>query len=189
MKLTDLSKSRAKRVMGIDASTQSIAFSVWFNRRPVQWGKLPLRGADSYAKIGDAAKKTFVLLDLFEVDYIAIEQAVFVNNMGVVKKLAYVFGAVLGQAGLRDIPIMDVSPLSWQPYIGNPTWTKAEKAALRKQHPGKSKSWYSNEMRKQRKRKTIDILNKQYGIDVTDDDVADAIGVGAYAYKELTRRK
>jgi hypothetical protein len=84
---------------------------------------------------------------------------------------------------------MDVSPLIWQRFIGNPQLTAAEKATLRKSNPKRSKSWYTAQGRQLRKQRTIDILNKQYSIKVDDDDVADAIGVGAYAYKELTKRR
>jgi hypothetical protein len=114
---------------------------------------------------------------------------VFVNNLGVVKKLSYVYGSILGQAGLRNIPITDISPLSWQPYIGNPVWTKAQKEIFRNNNPNRSKSWLSNAMRKERKQKTIDIINKKYNLKVNDDDVADAIGVGWVTYEKMTRRK
>ena len=40
MKLADLVKTKAHRVLGIDASTNSIAFCLMENDKPLKWGKI-----------------------------------------------------------------------------------------------------------------------------------------------------
>ena len=46
MSLAKLVKVEARRVLGIDASTNSIAFSIIENNKPIKWGKIEFVGAD-----------------------------------------------------------------------------------------------------------------------------------------------
>ena len=57
MKLADLVKVKANRVLGIDASTASVAFCLMENDIPIKWGKIDLKGNDIYEKIYDAKRK------------------------------------------------------------------------------------------------------------------------------------
>jgi len=56
MKLASLVKTKAYRVLGIDASTNSIAFCLMENNIPLKWGKIDLEGMNIYEKIYDAKK-------------------------------------------------------------------------------------------------------------------------------------
>ena len=51
MTLASLKKTQADRVLGIDASTNSIAFCLMENDVPLKWGKINLSGEDIYDKI------------------------------------------------------------------------------------------------------------------------------------------
>jgi hypothetical protein len=96
--------------------------------------------------------------------------------------LAMVQGALLGAAmetGIKTVG--SINPITWQIYLGNGKLTKEEKAAIVKDNPGKSVSWYKAKERDFRKRRTINILNINYNTSVSDNDVADAIGIGHYA--------
>ncbi len=64
MKLADLVKTRANKVLGIDASTNSVAFCLMGNDKPLKWGKIEFVGADIYEKIYDAKVKTHAMLEL-----------------------------------------------------------------------------------------------------------------------------
>ncbi len=57
MKLAELVKTKANRVLGIDASTNSVAFCLMENDQPLKWGKIDFVGADIYEKIYDAKVK------------------------------------------------------------------------------------------------------------------------------------
>lgn len=46
MTLAKLIKTKANRVLGIDASTNSIAFCLIENNQPVKWGKIDLVGSN-----------------------------------------------------------------------------------------------------------------------------------------------
>jgi len=173
--------------MGIDASTKVIAFSIYEGGVPVRWGTYKINGADIYERMLDTNLKAEAILAAYEVDYVAIEAAVFVNSPDVAVKLAYVYSATmlaLQRAGVKTIA---VTPMQWQNHLGNGTFKKAEKDALKAEFPGKSVSWYSNKTRLIRKQRTLDYFKNKYGIEITDDNVGDALGLAEFATSRLTR--
>lgn len=188
--ITDLQKTKASRVMGIDCSTYSLAFCVFWNRKPVKWGKINFDGATVFDRLKDASQKVQALLSQFDCDFIAMEGAILASNKNVkvTIDLSLVYGAVLAQLLVGRAKVIHVTPLEWQRAIGNPAFTPTETKALKKVHPGKSASWYTNHKRTIRKQRTLDFVNK-WGLGLTDDDVGDAAGIAWYAYTQLTRRK
>ena len=88
MKLAELIKTKAYRVLGIDASTNSIAFCLMENNMPIKWGKIEFVGADIYEKIYDAKCKVHAMLTELKSDYIAVEGAVLVRSPDAVIKLS-----------------------------------------------------------------------------------------------------
>lgn len=182
-------KQTATTVMGIDASTDSIAFAIIKDGKPVKWGKLKLLGSDIYEKMGDANRKTYALSKIIDVDYVAVERAVFINSPAVAVKLANIFGSIIGVLVANNIKVVDFAPITWQNYIGNKAFSAAEKSALKISNPGKSKSWYQAQTRKIRKQRTMDFFNKKFSIKIDDDDVGDAFGVAWMAYDYLTKRR
>lgn len=174
--------------MGIDASTNSIAFCIFWNRRPIKWGKVNLNGSTIYDRILDAKQKVAALQDEFDVQYVAIEAAVFVKSAAVAIKLSYVYGAILAELMGQGVEVIDVAPMSWQSHIGNGPLTKAEKEKIKKDSPGKKPSWYQARGRDLRKQKTLDFFNKRWNMSLDDNDVGDSAGIGYYAYHALTKR-
>ena len=188
MKLADLVKTKAHRVLGIDASTNSVAFCLMENDRPIKWGKIEFTGSDIYEKIYDAKLKTHSMLDNLKADYIVVEGAVLVRSPDAVIKLSYVYGVVIAELMSTGASVITISPSSWQAYIGNKNPTKAEKEMIRKDNPGYADSWYKNKLRSMRKQRTVDYFNKKYGLFLNDFDVADSFGIAHYANKVLTER-
>jgi Holliday junction resolvasome RuvABC endonuclease subunit len=175
-------------VLGIDASTNSIAFCLMENDVPLKWGKINLSGNDIYEKIYDAKVKMSVMLDELQADYIAVEGAVLVRSADAVIKLSYVYGVVIAELMSTGAKVITIAPTSWQAYIGNNNPTKQEKAAIRLSNPGYADSWYKNQLRNMRKQRTADYFNKKYNLSLSDFDVADSFGIAHYANKELTKR-
>jgi len=97
MKLAELVKTKANRVLGIDASTNSVAFCLMENDQPLKWGKIDFVGADIYEKIYDAKVKMHVMLNELKSDYIAVEGAILVRSPDAVIKLSYVYGVVIAE--------------------------------------------------------------------------------------------
>ena len=188
MTLADLVKTKAYRVLGIDASTNSIAFCLMENDIPIKWGKINLMGNDIYEKIYDAKVKMHSMLDELKSDYIVVEGAVFVKSADAVIKLSYVYGVVIAELMATGCKVITIAPSSWQAYIGNKNPTKEEKAAIRLKSPGYADSWYQNQLRTMRKQRTVDYFNNKYNLALSDFDVADSFGIAHYANKVLTER-
>ena len=188
MTLANLVKTKANRVLGIDASTNSIAFCLMENDTPLKWGKVELSGNDIYEKIHDAKKKMHAMLDELRSDYIVVEGAILVRSPDAVIKLSYVYGVVIAELMSTGAKVITISPTAWQAHIGNKNPTKAEKEAIRVKNPGYADSWYKNQIRNMRKQRTVDYFNKKYNLALTDFDVADSFGIAHYSNTVLTER-
>lgn len=188
MTLASLAKTKANKVLGVDASTNSIAFCLLENNIPIKWGKINLTGNDIYEKIYDAKCKVFAMLEELKSDYIAIEGAILVRSPDAVIKLAYVYGVVISELMSTGATVITVPPSSWQAYIENKNPTKAEKEKIRIDFPGKSDAWYKTKLREARKQRTVDYFNKKYQLELNDFDVADSFGIAYYANEVLTKR-
>jgi Holliday junction resolvasome RuvABC endonuclease subunit len=188
MTLASLKKTQASRVLGIDASTNSIAFCLMENDVPLKWGKINLTGNDIYEKIYDAKRKMSVMLDELKSDYIVVEGAILVRSPDAVIKLSYVYGVVIAELMSTGAKVITISPTAWQAYIGNKNPTKDEKSAVRVKNPGYADSWYKTQLRNMRKQRTVDYFNDKYKLSLEDFDVADSFGIAHYANKVLTER-
>jgi Holliday junction resolvasome RuvABC endonuclease subunit len=188
MTLASLVKTKAHRVLGIDASTGSIAFCLMENNVPIKWGKINLVGNDIYEKIYNAKTRMSMMLDELKSDYIAVEGAILVRSPDAVIKLSYVYGVVIAELMSTGAAVITISPSAWQAHIGNKNPTKTEKEDIRVKHPGYADSWYKNQLRNMRKQRTADYFNKKYGVEVKDFDVADSFGIAYYANEVLTKR-
>lgn len=179
-------------IFAIDASTNSLAFSVFKNKELQSYGKINFSGLTTYEKVVDACRKVTAFFEAYgPVEAIVIEHTVFMNSPKTAADLALVQGALLGAAGVAGAKVIkSVAPITWQNYIGNKKLSKEEKFALKKQFPDKSEAWLKKYERDLRKEKTIHYIDVQYGRVVTDNDVADAIGIGHYAinnWEKLTK--
>jgi Holliday junction resolvasome RuvABC endonuclease subunit len=188
MTLASLVKTKASKVLGIDASTTSIAFCLMENDVPLKWGKINLVGNDIYEKIYNAKVNMNAMLGELSADYIAVEGAVLVRSADAVIKLSYVYGVVIAELMSTGAKVITISPSSWQAYIGNKNPTKDEKSGIRLANPGYADSWYKNQLRNMRKQRTADYFNRKYNLNVVDFDVADSFGIAHYANKVLTQR-
>jgi hypothetical protein len=172
-----------ERICAIDASTNSLAYATFHGGYLKECGKINFEGKDIYQKVIDAGKKSKGLFDhIVNADAIVIEHTVFMNSPKTAADLALVQGALLGAAGQSGIStIGKVSPITWQNFIGNKKISKDEKFFIKAQHPGKSESWYKSYERDLRKQRTIKFINMQYDKNITDNDVADACGIGHWS--------
>jgi Holliday junction resolvasome RuvABC endonuclease subunit len=179
---TIIASNKPRNICSIDASTNSLAFAIFSGNSLDKFGKISFQGMNTYSKVKDAARKTLALFKQFDIDAIVIEHTVFINSPKTAADLALVQGALLGAAGIAGIKVAGaVNPISWQSFIGNGKTTKDAKLLIRNEYPGKSDSWYKNFDRESRKQKTINFININYDVTVSDNDVADAIGIGHWA--------
>ena len=184
MSLAKLVKHKAHKVLGIDASTNSIAFCLMNEKIPVKWGEIHFEGADVYERILDAKRKVKAFKSELDMDFVVIEAAISVKSVHTGMKMAYVFGAIMGELLSDNVKVVEVHPITWQSYLGNKNFTKLEKAAIKNEFPGKSDNWYKGKIRERRKEKTIDFV-RGLGINTESDNVADAAGIAWYAVNEV----
>lgn len=172
-----------KSFFSIDASTTSLAFAVFVEGKVELVGKINFEGTTVYEKVSDAARKSLGFFAEFpDVQGLVIEHTVFMNSPKTAADLALVQGAILGAASQAGIEIIGaVNPIAWQNYLGNKKFSKEEQFKLTQEHPDKSKSWYKNKERELRKLRTISLVEINYDRVISDNDVADAVGVGHYA--------
>ena len=172
---------KPQTIIAVDASTNSLAFSYFENGKLVKYGKIKFNGTDALYKAGDACKKSIQLFKMVNADALVVESAIYSNSPKTAMQLSIVQGAILGAAQVAGIKsIKTITPMQWQNYVGTKLLSVAEKQEIVRKNPGKSKSWYKGKERETRKQKTIDSVNKNFKVKITDDDVADAIGVGWY---------
>lgn len=188
MSLATLKKHHASKVLGIDASTASVAFCLFEDGVPTKMGKLPIVGADIFEKVKDANTKAKTIATLCSPDYVAVEQAVMVKSADAGLKIAMVVGSILAAILKPETKVITVAPVQWQSFIGNKNPTKADKLAIQQEFPGKSLTWYKNTIRERRKQKTMDFFNNKFSKHISDNDVGDATGIAYYAYNKLTER-
>jgi hypothetical protein len=178
-------ETKPHKICAIDASTNSLAFSLFAGEDLESVGKISFEGNNTYEKVMDAGKKVKGFFDIYGgFEAIIIEHTVFMNSPKTAADLALVQGAILGAAGQTGTKVIGtVSPITWQNYIGNKKISKDEQLFIRSQHPGKSVSWYKTYERNLRKERTIRFINTIYDRSITDNDVADACGIGHWAIK------
>lgn len=171
-----------KSILAIDSSTNSMAFSVFNERKLIKYGKIFFTGNHVYERTGDAVRKISEYLKDVKVDAIVIESAIYTNSQNTAINLSLVQGAILGATQMhRKAAIVSCSPVSWQSWIGNGRLNKKEKQEIKDQYPGKSFSWYKSKEREIRKSRTIRKINIEFSLEIDDDDVADAIAIGWYS--------
>ena len=176
--------AKPNRIVSIDASTNNIAYAIFDGDVLVSSGKSVFTGTSIYKKIASAVDVVFTIVKEMNADAIVIERAVFINSPKTMSELSMVQGAILAGASLAGVRIFKgTNPVAWQSFIGNKVLTKAEKLGIMAAHPGKSKSYYKSLERDIRKQRTINFVNINYDLEVSDNDIADAIGIGHYSLR------
>ena len=174
-----------KTICAIDASTNNLAFALFDTQQKTLGvvGKINFKGLNTYEKVMDAGQKVKSFLDFYGgFEAIIIEHTVFMNSPKTAADLALVQGAILGAAGQSGTSVIGrVAPITWQNYIGNKKMSKDEKLFIKSQNPGKSESWLKTHERELRKQRTIRFINTIYDRQISDNDVADACGIGHWA--------
>lgn len=186
MSLKELKKPIAARVLGIDASTHSIAFCTIENKKVVRYGEINFSGSDIYERMIDARKKIRALIENFDADLVAIEAAVMVRSAHTGIKMAYIFGSIMAEIIEDGKRVIEVHPITWQSFIENKNFTKKQKEEIKLEFPGKSENWYKNKIRETRKQKTIDFC-RTINVKTDSDNVADACGIAWYVVNNMEK--
>ena len=173
--------------ISVDSSTQSLAFAIW-DKELEAYGKVVFehKSKNIYDKAGVIGKRSGAslskLIEVYKIRNMVIEKPIFANSPMTASNLALAQGALVGAsifAGIQEVT--GVEPITWAAHIGNANLTKKEKEKIKLDFPGQSVNWYKTKQRDVRKQRTMDYVNKRFKLDIKDNDVGDAIGIGAYA--------
>lgn len=171
------------KVIGLDCSTNRLAWATFDDDTLIKFGEINYGRGDIWHRANNAQTVVRNLMDmnLFEdVDVVGVEAAVYINNRKTVIDLATLYGAAVSPLARPGVKVVSVSPIAWQSFIGNKTFTRQEKLQVEKDYPGKTKSWYKDKIRQMRKQRTMEWAYKEFGVIDVSDDVADAVGVAFF---------
>ena len=172
-----------KRIFAIDPASHSYAFSVvdvdGNKSSLVAYGKVDLNklGSNTTSRLKIINDTLPRILETYQdITHAVIEQSVYVQNVKTVRTLSYIVGHLWGTIIQYVDHVEDINPLVWKTDIGYAKITAAErkqwKADLGKKEADKKISFE----RKERVRRIL--VEKIPGVDLDDDDVLDAVGIG-----------
>lgn len=158
------------RVLGIDPSSTSLAFTLIEDGRPSIWGKV------TYFRKSDLVDKMrmmhFILPCILSVTgdptYVVIEQMISVQNPQTTRILSYMAGAIVHEFGIRNIDILDCPPMTWKSFHGYKRVMKS--MGLNKKE--------ADHMRKIQIKDAIDRVYPWF--DSNDFDVCDSCGIALW---------
>jgi crossover junction endodeoxyribonuclease RuvC len=104
------------RVLGVDPGSESTGFGIidtdGQRHQPVQFGAIrPPRGAAFPARLLHIENKLQHLIETFQPEVVAVEEAFYAVNVKSALKLGHVRGVVLVVAARAGLPIFEYSPL------------------------------------------------------------------------------
>jgi Holliday junction resolvasome RuvABC endonuclease subunit len=168
------------RVMGIDASSQSFAYSVFQDKVPVEWGILKYTGKDRFERAVDSYYKVKALMERLDVEYILQEQAVGSVNQQTGLILAQAYGVTMPILIENSHQYDMVSPNEWQALLNRKIMTPTQ---IKKAFPDEKPHFYTEKARHLRKQRNLDWVNDNLGISLPYEanDVGDALCIGAKA--------
>lgn len=170
-------ENKPKSILGLDISTNSVAYCLNTPDGIKTFGEITFFGTSIFERIADAQKRIKSEFPDIEYDMILFESAVYIQNKRTVIQLAYAYGAVISNLVKPRVPVDEITPLKWQPAIGNHPLTKDEKAAVQRDFPDRKASWYTNKYREIRKERTKQWVVEKYGLNVGTDNQADAVAI------------
>lgn len=162
------------RVLGIDPSSNSIAFTLVEDGRPTKWGKMIF-----FRKSTMGAKMVMLshLLDEIikftgEPTHVVIEEMIFVQNPQASRVLSYIAGAIQYDLVNRGIEVECVPPMVWKNWHGHTKVTKALIAA---------NGWNKKQADHFRKSQIQDKIADEWDwFRYSDSDVADSCGIALW---------
>ena len=175
------------RVLGLDCSSKSAAWAIINDGELEAYGEILFVEANFNKRLQNMRKKLEDSMHVFgEIDYIGFEKAVKVRSVTTVIVLAEAFGVIKSVLMELDAPLVEVTPLAWQSYIGNPNLAgEAKKEFLDSRPELKTTSQKQKAIREYRKNKTMDFVEDKTGVRMANDNLSDACSIGLYVYEKM----
>jgi hypothetical protein len=187
MVLDYLKKQEVKRVLSVDPASHSLAWAISEKDdsiKVIKTDKIVFTKGSSIEDKFNAIKANIeAICKLYEVDACIIEQSVYIQNFQTSRLLSYIIGYTWGIASLYCHTVADVSPLVWRSGVGYKNLTAKDKEKLSSDGRKKSIELKKKEERKKRVREIIQSEFPDANIDLGDDDIVDAVGIGLWYWK------
>lgn len=179
-----VTKPKDIRIMGIDSSSKSVAFSVVDRKNEevhlVSHVKYDLSKMSTMAEKLDAIN-AFVpeVVQMFAPDKVVIEQTIYIQSPQTSRILSYIVGNIWGNCLRHCDDVVDVPILSWKANLGYKKVTKKEIAGWEYDFGKTEAKKIAASERKERvariiKARLIAVENLQ------DDDIMDSIGIAIW---------
>lgn len=176
-------KLRTEKVLSFDTSTKSIAWAIvsYHNKREtlIASGKIDISDKEMSVKFQKIDQIINIIIDNYQPDRAVIEQTIYISNFQTSRLLSYIVGYTWGRMVQGNIPTSDVGPFTWKSYLGYKKVMKKEKQQWAEEM-GKTEA--NKKAAFERKDRMRQILQKRLpDINLEDDDIMDAIGIGLWA--------
>lgn len=172
----------SKRVIGVDASTKTIAMAMVEDGHPVRMFLIPLPNGDIMTRLRSVRKRFRTVISNYRPDFCLIEAPIMVQNPQTTKHIAYVVGVIMAQCLEEGIDVSDVPPMTWKSFIG---YRPIDKHTKEEMEASLGAAEAKKEISRLRKRRVQDILQCRYpGLarELENNDIADALGIALYAW-------
>lgn len=157
------------RILSLDASTRSTGYAIFNDKKLENYGVISASSTDVIKRINKIVSELEQILTKEKVDVVILEEVR--PDLGKIvktyKALMYLQAAIafLIHEKFSKIKIEYMYPSSWRKICGIKQGAGIKREAL--------------------KAKDIEFVNKLYSLNITSDDIADAIGIGhGYLNKE-----
>jgi Holliday junction resolvasome RuvABC endonuclease subunit len=187
MGLNYLKKTNVKTVLSIDPASHSLAWSIteYDNGiKVIKTDKITFaKGAAIEEKFNAIKLGVQKICEQYNPQVCVIEQSVYIQNFQTSRLLSYIIGFTWGIASLHCESVMDVSPLVWRSGVGYKNLTAKDKEAMGNDGTKRNIELKKKEERKKRVRIIIQDNFVTDNIDLGDDDIVDAVGIGLWYWK------
>jgi hypothetical protein len=180
--LSPIDEHTYTRVMGVDPSSHGIACTVVEKGFPFATVKIDFGAGSVFDRILRARKYFPKVLEVYEPEFVVIEQTILVQNPETTRKLSYVVGVLVAECLVREILVEDVPPATWKSFMGiKPLTKKWKESILAELGPTAGRK----EIERLKKSQLQDKLKEKFPkFEWGDNDVADSTGIGLWAYEK-----
>lgn len=173
-----------KRILGIDSSTQGVAWCIIKNGKPEASGLInmtKLKGIQN--KLSLVAEEYPKVLKKYKPQEVFIEKTISVRNAATFRVLSYVVGALMLSTLENGYDITDVEPSVWKPFL---CYTNLSRKFVMKAKLKLGRLEGEKLCRIMRKSQTQNILKHNFPkFDVEDDNISDACAIGLYGFQQI----
>jgi len=151
------------KILCLDQSTKATGFSVFDNRKLVDYGLLEANTKEpTIERMRIMREKIDNLIEQMQPDFVVFENIQLQGGVNTFQILAQLQGLIIGILYKFDLPFIIVEPSSWKSFCG----IKGKKRAEQKENT------------------KIFVIN-EFGIQASEDE-CDAIGIGVWAINNIS---